>query len=209
MLGFQTLAAVFALLMLARHLPRALLFLFPGLVSFRPLPDAGARSPAELRAREELERLGFAPVGAFRERAPLGAVREEHEVFAHRDGLAWADLAPGRAGARVRFVSPLEDGELVATANEGRPGQPAALSGATLDATWAAHRKGVARLAPMHGGAAAARDLTGRITTAAAAHRRGGRAELRRASVLAFANAVLAAAILGVAVKALAAALIS
>lgn len=209
MLGFQALAAAFALLMLARHLPRALLFLFPGAVSFRPMPDPGSRSPAELRARETLERLGFGPVGAYRERAPLGAVREDHEVFAERGGLAWADLGIGRAGVRVRFVTPLEDGELVATANEGRPGQPGTLPGATLAAAWAAHRKGVERLAPDHGGRVPARDLAGRLDAAVAAHRRSGRGELRRGTALAFANAVLAAAILGVAVKALAAALIS
>lgn len=207
MLAFQAFAALFALLMLARHLPRALLFVAPGLVRFRAGPVPAARSPGELRARDALAALGFAPVGALAERAPLGAVDGAHEVLAHRDGLAWADLAAGRGAARVRFVTPCTDGEVIETANAPADDGGRALPGATLAATFAAHRKGVERLAPAHGGTAPASDLAGRVAAAARHHRLRGRAALRRATALAFANALLAAAILAVAVKALAAAL--
>ena len=208
MLVFQILAAAFAVFMLARHLPRAVLFLAPGLLRTQGSPAAPPRSAAEARARDDLARLGFFEVGTLRERGPLGALAVEYAVHADRDGKAFADVAKVPE-SWVRLVSPCADGAALVTSTGARTAAAAAserravLAGASVDAAVAAHRKGLVEFERAHGPAAASPDLDARIR-AARDHARGegGRA-LRAATAVHLANAVLAAAVLAAAVKAL------
>lgn len=205
MLAFNALAAAFALFMLFRHGPRALLFLAPGLVRARVEPPGPARSAAEQRAREALEALGFGHLGALWERSPLGGFAEHCEVFAGPGGDAFADVVSG--GARVRFVSPCRDGAQLLTdgaprpAIEGRGGRAAGLPGAEPAAAWAVHAKALAGFTATHGPAAAPASLDARLAAASAWRRGLGRRELRRLALVPFLNAVLASAILAFAVK--------
>jgi hypothetical protein len=206
-LEFQALAALFAVVMLVRHLPRALLFVAPALLRARGRPPAAARSPAEGRVREELAALGFSETGTISERGPLGAFALEFAVFTAADGKAWADLSSGRTPA-IRIVTRCADGALLVTAAAGWPGRVHSSAGGRAflpdpspGAAVAAHRKGLEAFEREHGPASAPADLAARLR-AARDHLRGrGGRELRAATAVHFANALLAMAILAAAVK--------
>ncbi len=204
---FDLVAAAFGAFMLARHGPRALLFAAPSLLRPRAGPAEAARSPAEQRARDDLAALGFEEAATLSWQGPLGAVRERHAVLALAAEGIFADVASGRSDATVRFVSACPDGAILLTSNErraavgGRHGRAAGLVGAGLDATLAAHRKGLERFAADHGQPSARPDPEGRLAAARAWAAGLGRSDVRRATAIHFVNALLAAAILAAGVN--------
>jgi hypothetical protein len=204
---FDLLAAAFGAFMLVRHGPRALLFAAPSLLRPSAAPPEPARSPAEQRARDQLEALGFEEAATLSWRGPLGSVRERHAVLALASEGVFADVASGRSDAPVRFVSACPDGAVLLTSNErraaieGRHGRAAGLVGAALDATLAAHRKGLERFARAHGTPSARAEPGSRLAAARAWAVGVGRSDVRRATVIHFVNALLAVAILAAGVK--------
>ena len=197
MLAFHLLVAAFAVLMLVRHGPGALLFVAPALRRPREGPVGPARSPAEQRVRDALEGLGFRPLGMLVERGPLGALAREWAVFGGEGRAAWADVAEGRGGGWVRFVSSGPDGAALVTE----------LPDATPEGALAAHEKGLAAFERAHGRPAAPPDLAARLE-AARAHARGpARSEVRRATALSFLNALLAVVLMASSVNGIAGAL--
>ena len=142
----NALVAIFALLMLWRHGPRALLFLAPRSIRLAGDADAPPRASGQVAAGERLEPLGFRRLGIRRERGPLGGLRMEVDAWAHPDGTC-ADAYPvaGR-DAVVSFLTTFADGYQVATSNFQRSavatgaGRVGGLAGATLEGALAAHR---------------------------------------------------------------------
>jgi hypothetical protein len=197
MLAVHLLVAGFAALMLTRHGPAALLFVAPSLRRPRSGPAGPARSPGGQRVRDELEGLGFRHLGTLVERGPLGALSREWAVFGGEGRAAWGDAAEGREGGWVRFVSSGEDGASLVTE----------LPDATAPGALAAHEKGLAAFERVHGRASAPPDLTARLEVARARARGPGRGEVRRATALSFANALLALALMASSVNGIAIAL--
>lgn len=204
---FDLVAAGFGAVMLARHGPRALLFAAPSLLRTSAGPAEPARSPAEQRARDELQALGFVEAATLATRGPLGAVRERHAVLALPAEGVFADVAAGGTDAPVRFLSACPDGAVLLTSNErraaveGRGGRAAGLAGAGLAATLAAHRKGLERFAVEHGAPSAPADPEGRLAAARVWAAGLGRSDVRRATAIHFVNALLALAILAAGVN--------
>lgn len=197
MLAVHLLVAAFAGLMLVRHGPGALLFVAPSLRRPRGLPARPARSPAEQRIHDDLEGLGFRHVGTLVERGPLGALSREWAVFGDEERGVWGDVAVGRPGGWVRFVTSGEDGAALLTE----------LPDATAEGALAAHEKGLAAFGRAHGQPSAPADLASRLE-AARVHAAGpARAEVRRATALSFANALLALVLVASSVNGIAGAL--
>jgi hypothetical protein len=194
MLALHAIVGAFAVFMLARYGPAALLFVAPALRRPAVSPPAPPRSIAEERMREELEALGFRHIGSLAERGPAGALAEEFAVLAAADGTAWADVAAGTRGAWVRLVSAAPDGAVLVTA----------LPDATAAGALAAHRKGVEPFRRAHGGAAAPPDLGARLEAAGRWARGPGRGAVRGATAMSFVNAALAALLLATSVTVLA-----
>jgi hypothetical protein len=192
MRGFNLLVAAFALLQCARYARRALLFMAPTLRVWGE-PGAAPRSARRLRAGAALEALGFASLGIQHERAPLGALEVEGDVYASPQRAAFADvLDDGAAGPRVRFFTPFTGGAAVVTAAFQRPAVASAriLAGgmpeAPLEAVLAAHEVAVARFRALHGSPDVSLDLESRLAAARTWARGQGRRELRRAHAPAF-----------------------
>lgn len=211
---FHVLVVLFALLMLVRHGRRAVLFLAPSLVRAEGDAAATPATPALARAGDELERMGFARLGARRESGALRGLDLASDAWANEAEGAYADVfahAPrGGHGPWGYFLSPFADGAMVLTANHPRLArstdriQTGGLPGAGLEATWAAHRAAVSRFAASHGAPGARADLAARAEVARAWYRGPGRAELRRLYLASFINAVVAVLIGAVSAKALA-----
>lgn len=211
MRSFDLLVAAFALLQALRYGRRAVPFLLPGV---RVTGEPGAPPPgaARLRLSAELERLGFTPLGALRERGPLGAGRA---LDAWADGArrAYADVwqEPGGGAPRLALFTPFADGAYVLTADHPRRSvateraQAGAVVDAAPEALLAAHAVAVQRFARRHGPPAVEPDLGARLAAARAWHAGEGRRERRRAAALPFAVAALALVVLASAVKMLAA----
>jgi hypothetical protein len=197
MLAFHALVLAFALVMLARHGPAALLFVAPSLRRPAGEPPAPATTTAEARARDDLAALGFRQVGSLEERGPLGALAERHAVLASEDGRSWADVSAGRRGGRVRLVSVAPGGELLVTA----------LPDATPAGALAAHEKGLEAFERRHGRAAAPAEIEARVEAAWRYARGPGRGQVRGATAMSFVNAALAAVLLASSVNGLAAGL--
>jgi hypothetical protein len=207
LVAFNGLALLFAAWMLVRHGRRGLLFVAPGLVRVGGDREAPPATPGQLRAGEELARLGFTRLGAKREDGPLGGLHLGTDAWANEREGAFADVfdhAPRRGGpAWVYFVSPFADGALVLTANHPRLALSTdrlltgGLPGSSLEATFAAHRKAVERFAGRHGAPAAPADLAVRLELARAWYRGPGRRELRRLFLVHFVNALAALALAG------------
>ncbi len=210
---FHVLVVLFALYMLAKHGRRAALFLAPSLVRAEGETSAGPATPALARAGDELEQLGFARLGARRESGALGGLDLASDAWANEPEGAYADVfvhASRGGGPRVYFLSPFSDGAVVLTANHPRLArstdqvQTGGLPGASLEATWAAHRAAVGRFAARHGAPVARADLRARAEAARAWYRGAGGSELRRLFLVSFLNAVVAVLIGAVSAKALA-----
>ena len=219
MQAFHLFVVLFAAYMLVRHGRRAALFLAPSLVRAEGDPAAPPATPALARAGDELELLGFARLGARRESGALGGLDLASDAWANEPEGAYADLfahAPrGGRGPWVYFLSPFPDGAAVLTANHPRLARSTdrlrtgGLPGATLEATWAAHRAAVGRFAARHGAPGARADLAARDEVARAWYRGPGRPELRRLFLLNFLNVLVAVLISAVSVRALARALLT
>ncbi len=216
---FHLFVVLFATWMLVRHGRRAALFLFPSLVRSGGDAAAPPATPAQARAGDELERLGFVRLGARRESGALGGMDLGSDAWANEPEGAYADVfdhAPrGGGGPWAYFLSPFADGAVVLTANHPRLARSTdrlrtgGLPGATLEATWAAHRAAVGRFAERHGRPGARADLQARAEAARAWYRGPGRPELRRLFFLNFVNALFAILIGAVSARALARALTS
>lgn len=216
---FHLFVVLFAAWMLVRHGRRAALFLAPSLVRAEGDPEAPPATPALARAGDDLSRLGFVRLGARRESGAMGGLDLCSDAWAHEPAGAYADVfahAPrGGRGPWIYFLSPFADGAAVLTANHPRLSRSTerlltgGLPGATLEATWAAHRAAVGRFAARHGAPGARADLEARAEVARAWYRGPGRAELRRLFLVNFLNAVVAILIGAVSARALAGALLS
>ncbi|HSM93202.1 MAG TPA: hypothetical protein VLT47_09960 [Anaeromyxobacteraceae bacterium] len=207
MVLLNALVALFTLLMLFRHAPRAVLFVAPRSVRITGDAAATPRASGQIATGELLAQLGFQRLGLRRERGPIGGLDLEVDAWAHPDGTC-ADAYP--AGSRqvvVSFLTSLADGFLVGTSNfrrtsvEGTGGRVGGIPGAGLEGALAAHRKAVGPLAAAHGTAQPVADLAGRIGLAHRFYAGIGAAELRRPSFMSLLNTALAVVLLGTAVK--------
>jgi hypothetical protein len=198
MLFVHALVAIFALMMLWRHLPRALLFLAPGAVRVEGDADAEPRTGAQVAAGERLAAAGFRRLGMRRERSPLRGLQMDVDAWVHEDGTC-ADAFP--AGGRepvVSFLTAFGDGFQVGTSNfrrtavEGRAGRVGGVAGATLEAALAAHRKAAEALAAAHGAPAPATDLAARVAIARRTYAGIGAAEVRRPAFMSLLNSAVA-----------------
>lgn len=203
--AFNGLALLFAAWMLFRHGRRGLLFVAPGLVRVAGDREAPPATPGQLRAGEDLSRLGFSRLGARREDGPLGGLRLGTDAWANERDGAFADVfdhAPRGGGPPwAYFLSPFADGALVLTANHPRLALSTdriltgGLPGSSLEATFAAHRRAVERFAGRHGAPAVRADLAARLELARVWYRGPGRSELRRLFFVHFVNSLAAIAL--------------
>ena len=209
MIVLNAFVAAFALVMLARHGPRAVLFLAPRSVRIRGDAAALPRASGQLAASELLEPLGFRRLGLRRERGPLGGLDMELDAWAHPDGTC-ADAYPvaGREVV-VSFLTGFTDGFLVGTSNfrraavESARGRVGGIPGAGLEGALAAHRKAVEPLASAHGAAQPVTDLDGRIGLARRFYAGVGAVELRKPALMSLLNAGLALLLLATSVRAI------
>ena len=216
---FHLFVVLFAAYMLVRHGRRAALFLAPSRVRAEGDREAPPATPALARAGDELERLGFVRLGSRRESGAMGGLNLVSDGWANEPQGAYADVfahAPrGGGGPLAYFLSAFADGAVVLTANHPRLSRSTdrlrtgGLPGATLEATWAAHRAAVERFAAHHGQPGARADLGARAEAAGAWYRGPGRPELRRLFLMNFVNALFAVLIGAVSARALAGALLS
>ncbi len=188
---FNLLVALFAVLQCVRYGRRALLFLFP-LVQIRGEPAAPPASARRIRLGEELEELGFTPLGRSHERSPLGARRVESDAYASARRGAYADVVAEGAGPTVVFFTPFGDGAAVLTSDAPRRSvlteqvQAGGMPDAPLPAVLAAHEVAVRRLSARHGSPAVAEELEARLAAARVWAAGEGRRELRRQHAPAF-----------------------
>lgn len=207
MLLLNVLVAIYALVMLARHGPRAVVYLAPRTIRIAGEADAQPRSSGQIATGELLGSLGFRRLGLRREHSPLRGLDLEVDAWAADDGTcADAYPAPGRAVA-VAFLTTLGDGFQVGTSNFRRPGvQTAAgrvggLNGAAPEAVLAAHRKSVEALSASHGAPRPVADLGARVEAARRYYSGIGAAELRRPALMSLLNAAIALALFGWSVR--------
>lgn len=207
MLFLQALVAAFTLVMLARHGPRAILFLAPRSVRVTGDAEAPPRVSGQLAAGELLAPLGFQRLGLRHERSPLGGLDMEVDAWAHPDGTC-ADAYPARGrDVVVGFVTAFGDGFQLGTSNFRRNpvvranGRVGGLAGAGLEAALAAHRKAAEPLAERHGAPRPVADLGARLEVARAFYAGIGGAELRRPAFLSLLNAALALVLLASAIQ--------
>lgn len=144
------------LFLLWRNLPGALLFVAPKLVRVRTegTPESvegSAHGSAIRQMLEDVEALGFAPLGIKWERKPLGRGQKEF-VFASEEERAWAGVMPVGNEAWLYFFTPLALGGAVITADFKWPSaeDPDYLAGglpaATPTEVLAAHRRRIRSL---------------------------------------------------------------
>lgn len=209
MLFLNALIAIFTLIMLVRHGPRAVLFLAPRSVRIDGVAGALPRASGQVAAGEHLTAVGFRRLGRRRERGPLGGLDLEVDAWVHPDGTC-ADAFPvGGRDVVVTFLTAFADGFQVATSNFRRAavqsarGRVGGIAGAAFDGALAAHRKAVEQLAAAHGAAQPVGDLDGRIGLARSFYEGIGAVELRRPALMSLLNAALALVLLGAAVKAI------
>ncbi len=179
------------LFLLWRNLPGALLFLAPKLVRVRtegtPASVEGAGHGTAIRQMlEEVEALGFAPLGLKWEQKPLGR-RQKEFVFASTQERAWAGVMPVGNEAWLYFFTPLALGGAVITADFRWPSsdEPDYLAGglpaATPTEVLAAHRRRIKGVEEQGLGLAERFDLAARELAARAFYAGGpGAREARR-----------------------------
>lgn len=200
MLLLNALVAIYALVMLVRHGPRAVLFVAPRSIRVTGEPEAAPRSSGQAAAGEALAALGFRRVGLRRERGPVGGLDIEVDAWVHDEGTC-ADAFPagGRAVA-VSFLTTFADGFQLATSNFRRPsggnsrGRVGGIEGASPEAALAAHRKAAEGLAS-HGAPRAVPDLAARVEVARAYYAGIGAMELRRPALMSLLNSLIATAL--------------
>jgi hypothetical protein len=205
------LAAGYAALMLWRYGRRGWLVVAPASVRVRSRADEAPRTPAQAQAGAALAALGFRRLGSRDEEGPLGGLGLRSDAWAQEGEGAFADVfeEAARPGvpARLQLVTGFPDGAVALTANHPRTpraGPSLEVGGfpdATVEATWEAHRRAVARLAARHGPPAPASGLEARDALARAWYRGAGGRELRQRFAVYLGNALLAALILGAALS--------
>lgn len=201
------LVAVFAAAQCARYGRGALLFLAPR-VRVSGEPGAQPGTALRLRLGAALEELGFAPLGAQRRRAALGALSEVDDVYANPELGVYADVVREPAArAGVVFFTPFARGGAVLTASFRRQAVAAAhvqaggIPDAPLPSVLAAHRVAAERFAERYGPPEVRPDLEARLEASRRWLAGEGRRELRRANRLPFAIALLAVALLASSVR--------
>lgn len=207
MLLLNALVAIYALVMLARHGPRALLFVAPGAIRVTGDPAAPPRTLGQVAAGEVLAALGFRRLGLRRERSPLGGMDMEVDAWAHADGTC-ADAYPGAGQTvAVTFVTTLADGFQVGTSNfrrgaaESVSGRVGGIDGAAPEGALAAHRKAVEALSAGHGAPRPMADLAARVEAARRYYAGIGATELRRPALMSLLNATIALMLFGWSVR--------
>jgi hypothetical protein len=201
MLVLNVLVAIYALVMLVRHGPRAVLFVAPGSIRISGDAEAQPRSSGQVAAGEALAALGFRRLGMRRERGPIGGLDIEVDGWVHADGTC-ADAYPaGGRSVAVAFLTTFADGFQLATSNFRRPagehprGRFGGIEGASPEAALAAHRRGAESLAGGHGAPREVPDLSARIGIARAYYDGIGRLELRRPALMSLLNSIIALAL--------------
>lgn len=206
------LAAAYAALMLWRYGRRGWLAIAPSTVRIRSREDREPRTPAQAQAGAALSALGFRRLGSRDEEGPIGGgLGLRSDAWANEGERAYADVYEDAARpgvpARLQLLTGFPDGALALTANfprAPRAGPSLEVGGfpdASVQATWEAHRRAVARLSARHGVPAPATGLPARDALARAWYRGPGGAELRRRFAVYLGNALLAALILGAALS--------
>jgi hypothetical protein len=198
MLFVHVLVALFALMMLWRHGPRAVLFLAPRSIRVAGDEAAPPRSTGQVVAGDLLGGLGFVRLGIRSERGPLGGLRMDVDAWAHPDGTC-ADAYPvGGRDAVVSFLTTFADGYQLGTSNfrraavDGGAGRVGGLPGASLEGALAAHRKAVEPLAAKHGASPPPANLDARVAQARRFYAGVGAVELRRPAFMSLLNSAVA-----------------
>jgi hypothetical protein len=194
-----------------RNLPRALLFLWPGLAGARKLDET---SPlVDFGLFEEVERvvapLGFVRLGTHAEVHPLRRPSATYD-FCLADEPVWGSA--WRQGAEVRFalITAFLGGGMVLTADHKRLGidRPPYLAGGLPDAApeqlLAAHRRRVERLRQSGLSPISDLSLDARVSAARAWYRGPGAREVRLGAANAFILSSMALVLVGAAVVAIA-----
>jgi hypothetical protein len=205
------LAAVYAALMLWRYGRRGILVVAPGLLRFRSDERAAPATVLQRQAGEELESLGFRRLGTRSEEGPFGGLGLASDAWVNEAQGTYADVfeqAPrAGAGPRLYFLSIFPDGGVALTANHPRRARSdgsvevAGIPGAGLAATWQAHLRTLQGMELRHGAPTAGADLESRQAAARTWYRRAGGRELQARFLAYFLNALLAALILGGALR--------
>lgn len=207
MLFVNVLVALFALMMLARHGPRAILFLAPRSIRIEGDEGAPARASGQVAAGELLESLGFRRLGIRRERGPLGGLRMDVDGWVHPDGTCADAFPAGGRDAVVSFLTTFADGYQVGTSNfrrasvESGAGRVGGLPGAALHGALAAHLRLVEPLGATHGAPREVPDLAARVSLARGFYAGIGAVELRRPAFMSLLNSAVALVLLASAVK--------
>ncbi|MBN1208652.1 MAG: hypothetical protein JXB05_27575 [Myxococcaceae bacterium] len=175
---------VLAVMLLSLNYWRALLFLFPARVRVEPdAPGDQMELPSELTGlAEQLQALGFLPLGSHEEKPPLARATLSYD-FAHPAERVFATLHLSPKGApRLYFLTPLAPEGFVITAGYRRaafelPGRyrSGGLEQVPPERLFRAHLKRLEGLSPTG-------DFTweGRVETGRSWYRGLGQKELRR-----------------------------
>ncbi len=145
-----------AAVLLARHLPKALLVARPGMrCGFEAGPQAVRSDQASTAAvLARLRHAGFEPLGLLRERWPLwGVAASESLELGSARHRAFAAVRPGKGGEAFWYLlTPFRAGAMALTGNYDRPGwespdySAGGVPGAAVDQVLAAHRDRVDRM---------------------------------------------------------------
>lgn len=147
------LSVALALFVLYRHLPGALLFLWPGLMRARRLDEselAEEQSFLDL-VEEELKPLGLELIGGHTEKSPLGRPVVCFD-YANEQDRTWATVYRQRREVNLYFLTRFEGGAYVLTANHKRTGverddyMAGGLPGAQPEPLQAVHQRRVERM---------------------------------------------------------------
>jgi hypothetical protein len=159
-------ASIFAAVILRLNLWRALLFLRPSKVDVeQDSPADQMKLPESLNAAaSELRGLGFEPLGSRYEKAAISPAFISFDYACAREH-AYATLYPSRFGAaRLYFLTPVEGGGFVLTANFRRPSRKSGssylaggLPNVPADRLLKAHQKRLEGLKPTESYSAQAR----------------------------------------------------
>lgn len=197
MSGLLEIVLVFALLgyLFWRNLPGALLFLRPGWIRCQVAggPEAVALAAARTQAMremiQELEELGFEPLGELVEKRPLRRSRRE-AVLAAPGARSFALVEPVGNEAWLHYLTAFDDGAVVITADYRWPSveEPGYLAGGLPGAgpteVFNTHRRRVQRLADEGRSVDERYTLTARAEACEAFYARGpGRREVRRREI--------------------------
>jgi hypothetical protein len=199
-------ALVFAAVLLRLNLWRAVLFLRPSRVAIeQDAPPDQMKLPESLIATaKELTALGFEPIGSRYEKTALAPPFISYD-YASAPMQAFASLYPSKFGRpRLYFLTPVEGGGFVITANFRRPSRKSearrylagGLPNIPMDRLVKAHHKRLEGYLPI-----GTFTFQARLDAARAWFDGPGRGEIRQQNLSGLVSTVLSVALLGLAAR--------